>query len=254
MKIVKRLLQLILVLVVLLVVVVGIFYVKIFTGQMPASSAALKDGTQPLLDGYVAAFAVPDGDNKVILVDCGNDKDAKALKAGLAGKTVAAIFLTHGHPDHVNGCNQFPGVPVYAMKAELDAIEGKEAFAGALPHAMGAKDSGLRPTGIDDGADIVVDAVHVHAFAAPGHTKGSAIYAINHTLFFGDASTATKDGKLEPPVGPFSDDQELGLRSLAAMPQKLAAAHVDGIDTFAFAHSGSIPADMKALAAMGTSS
>jgi glyoxylase-like metal-dependent hydrolase (beta-lactamase superfamily II) len=236
--------------VVVLVVAVGGLMASMFMGHKKADEVTLSDGSKPILDGYVAAFAIPvdDTGNRVILVDCGNDKDAVALKKALAGKSVAGIFITHGHPDHVNGCNQFPGAPIYASKDEIPAMSGQEAFHGPLTKLFGAKDSGVKvTTPLEDNADVVVDGVHVHAFALPGHTKGSMAYAIKKTVYFGDGSSASSDGKMEKPAYIVSDDQALGVQSLNALPAKLAAAHVDGIENYAFAHSGPLKADPALL-------
>lgn len=246
----KRVLIGLVAVVVVLAAVVGGLMASMFAGHKKADAVALSDGALPILDGYVAAFAVPvdDTGNRVILVDCGNDKDAVALKQGLAGKSVAGIFITHGHPDHINGCNQFPGVPIYASKEEVATITGQEAFRGPLPKMFGAKDSGVKvTTTLEDNADVVVDGLHVHAFALPGHTKGSMAYAIKKTVYFGDGASAASDGTIEKPLWLVSDDQALGVASLHALPAKLAAAHVDGIENFAFAHSGSVKADMALL-------
>ena len=51
------------------------------------------------------AFAAgdPDAGEAFFLVDCGGDAVQRLQQAGLAAEAVAAVVLTHAHPDHIGG-------------------------------------------------------------------------------------------------------------------------------------------------------
>jgi glyoxylase-like metal-dependent hydrolase (beta-lactamase superfamily II) len=215
-----------------------------------AGDAPLKDGealgshAKQVKDGYVSVGMIDVGDG-VALVDCGNDKEGKAVIAELKKRNkgesdVKAIFITHGHPDHTNGCAKFPKADVYALATEKDLVEGKVAAKGLLPKMFGAKDVGARVThALQDGEVVKVGDVDVTAFACPGHTAGSAVYFADGVLYFGDAASGSKDGKVTPPKYLFSDDQKQGIASLEALAKKLEP-RASEVKTLAFAHTGTL--------------
>jgi glyoxylase-like metal-dependent hydrolase (beta-lactamase superfamily II) len=106
----------------------------------PKELAGLAGGSDVLVvpDGYVLAFVVPTGEGRAVLVDCANDTEAKAIKAALEKHKLAleAILVTHGHVDHVAGCNAL-GAPVHALAAEVPYVKGEKAHAGPIPALPG---------------------------------------------------------------------------------------------------------------------
>jgi glyoxylase-like metal-dependent hydrolase (beta-lactamase superfamily II) len=216
-----------------------------------AGDSPVKDGEalgargKQVKDGFVTVGVVDVGAGAVALVDCGDDKDGKAVVAELRKRSldesaVKAIFLTHGHPDHTNGCAKFPKAEVYAMAAEKDLVEGRVGAKGPMARMFGAKDVGARVTHtLSDAEQVKVGDVDVTAFAVPGHTAGSAAYLIDGVVYFGDAASASKDGKITPAKYLFSDDQKQAIASIRALATKLEP-RASEIKTLEFAHTGTL--------------
>jgi glyoxylase-like metal-dependent hydrolase (beta-lactamase superfamily II) len=196
-------------------------------------------------DGFVTVGVIDVGGGGVALVDCGDDKEGKAVfaelkKRNLDASAVKAVFITHGHPDHTNGCAKFPKADVYAMAAEKDLVEGRVAAKGMMPRMFGAKDVGARVTHtLTDGEVVKVNDIDVTAFAVPGHTAGSAVYFADGVLYFGDAASGSKEGKVTPPKYLFSDSQKEGIASLRALAKKLEP-RASEVKTLEFAHTGTL--------------
>lgn len=238
----KRILLLIAAVLVLAVVGVGGAIMSAFRGLQPAKDGAtLGDGVTQVLDGYVSAFIVPAGEGQAVLIDCAQDPDAKALKAALEQqhRTVLAVFLTHGHGDHMGGCKAFPDAPVFAFEGDRGLIEGTAAAHGPITRfAKGDPAKSPKVTrALADGETVQVGEASVRAFAVPGHTAGSAAYLAAGVLFLGDAVTGQADGQVRNAPWVFSDDTDECKQSVSALAKRLEAEHAE-VKTLAFAHSG----------------
>lgn len=213
-----------------------------FSGLAPVQpTTALPNGVVGVADGYVQAFIIPLGDGGAALVDCGQDPAAKALRAKLdeLKLQVKAVFLTHGHGDHVGGCAAFPGAAVYALEAERALAEGSAPAKG--PVTKFSKNDPAKVAklsrGLTDGEVLELGAAKVKVFALPGHTAGSAAYLANGVLFLGDAATGQADGKVRNAPWVFSDDVDACAASLRGLAKRLQES-ADPVDALAFAHSG----------------
>jgi hydroxyacylglutathione hydrolase len=223
----KRALRWIAVIVGLLVVAGCMGWYSVFGNNRPiVDRQQVGPGLETVKDGFVSAFLVDAGGGKMALIDAGNDGEGKAILAalgrhGLPASSVAAIFLTHGHPDHIAACNAFPGAAVYALEADVDLIGDK----AKVTHAL------------KDGEAVDVGTLHVETFAVPGHTRGSAVFLARGVLFFGDSAGASKDGVMMRAVRLFSKDPEENVASLGALAARLQPRAAE-IETLAFAHTG----------------
>lgn len=235
-------------LVLLLVAALAAIFGPVFSGNQPAiDGARLPGDATQVVDGFVSLFILPAGGREVVLVDCGDDPEGAAilgaLKArGLERGAVKAIFLTHGHPDHVGGCHLFPGADLYAFAADAKLASGEERAKGPLPSKMAMpKEKAAKVTRtLVDGEDVQVGSLIVKAFAVPGHTAGSGAFLANRTLYLGDSANGRSDGKtLKQAAWIFSDDPSGSTESLIRLHARLKNANAD-VATLAFGHSGPI--------------
>ena len=211
----------------LLAAVVAIIFWTAFGHNRPiVDRQVIVPGVTVAKDSFVSVALLDIAPDKVALVDCGNDKDAKSIVAALADRrlaaaSVVAIFLTHGHPDHTAGCHAFPNADVYAMQDEV-ALVGS---AADVKHPL------------QDGDVTQLGDLRVEAFATPGHTPGSAVYFARGVLFFGDSAGGAKDGAMMPAVRMFSKDPGRNIASLKSLEARLQPRAAE-VRRLAFAHTG----------------
>jgi glyoxylase-like metal-dependent hydrolase (beta-lactamase superfamily II) len=131
------------------------------------------------LDG--AEFEVDDniwilgGQGEVIVIDAGHDH-ARIL-AGVGGRTVTTIVLTHGHNDHINSARALAdacGAPI-AMHRD-DGMLWDEVYPGSSPDVD-----------LADGDTVAVAGQSLSVIHTPGHTPGAiSLYDGDGHLFAGD--------------------------------------------------------------------
>ncbi len=129
-------------------------------------------------DNYIWAIGHP-GNNALVIVDPG---DAKPVIDFIESSTyqLAAILITHHHPDHVGGIKElikYSPAPVYGTAYE------------SLPHC----DIELR-----DGDDMYLADIDTtfKVMEVPGHTAGHIVIYNDDTLLCGDTLFAAGCGRL----------------------------------------------------------
>jgi glyoxylase-like metal-dependent hydrolase (beta-lactamase superfamily II) len=195
----------------------------------------------------VDIYAARTGDG-VVLFDAGIDARGRAIDDLLRSlsaerKDVRAIFLTHGHPDHVAAVPLFrsKGVRIYVGAGDaglLDGSGGKSAGpAKVWKRAFGIASStatdrleGRREVELPGGEKVL-------ALPFPGHTEGSTLYLLRGVLFAGDAFNYHK-GHLEPSPEKFADDAAQARHSLTTLTTLLQGLSVTTICT---GHGGCTP-------------
>jgi glyoxylase-like metal-dependent hydrolase (beta-lactamase superfamily II) len=242
--------------VVLVAAVAGLFW-YVFGGlQSQSAGLALGSGAEPVFDGFSTVFLLDAGNGSVALIDAGNDTAGAAILAALQKRNagpdnVAAIFITHAHPDHDAAIPLFPKATVYAMKDEVPVAQGKQAYGSTFSRVTGATNPHPFEVGypLENGEKVTVGNLEVTAFAIPGHTPGSGAYLAQGVLYLGDAAGIGSDQKVVGPVKPFSTDAAQGAASLKRLAEELQSRGEE-VKVLATAHSGGLAAGPSALAAV----
>ena len=231
----------VLVVVVLIIAVVGILAFT-FMGRMGPVDGHEVNGARMVVDGFASVAVVPLPNGQVVLIDAGNDEAGGAIltelqRRNLGADDVAAIFLTHGHPDHIGAVGQFPNAEILALADEVPLIEGTAGARGPLPRLFPVNPTGITVTrALRDGEVVTLSGVSFRVYAVPGHTAGSAAYLVNGLLFVGDSADTASDRTLIGALWVFSDSQAENSAALVRLEQRLVA---DGANVTAIvpAHS-----------------
>src|SRR6185295_17919081 len=108
---VKKVIFIVLAVILLPVISIAVGLGLTFRGltPVPEAGADLPGGARLVNDGW-AAFVLLPAPGASALIDCGDDPTGKVIleelkKKSLGPDDVKAIFLTHGHPDHIASCH-----------------------------------------------------------------------------------------------------------------------------------------------------
>ena len=125
---------------------------------------------------------------EVALVDPAWDVDYLRKVAQQEDLTITQIFLTHGHPDHVNGLADIlrtHDVPVYISRHEANFY---------MPRCKNLHK-------IEDGDRLKVGSVSFKTILVPGHTPGCQCFLAEGALIAGDAIFIDGCGRCDLPGG-----------------------------------------------------
>lgn len=239
----KRILKIVGVLVLLAVIGVGVLLAVTFMGRRALMDGQEVNRIRVVADGFSSLAVIPISDRQVALVDAGQDQAGEAIlkelmRRQLGPDAVAAVLLTHGHPDHTGAIRQFPKAQVMALEAEVPLVEGRAGARGPVPRLFPVNPTGVIVTRVlRDGDVVMLGELPIRVYAVPGHTVGSAAYFVNGVLLVGDSADVASDGSLQGSPWIFSDSQAENRASLVRLEQRLVA---DGakVMTIIPSHSG----------------
>jgi hydroxyacylglutathione hydrolase len=126
---------------------------------------------------------------EIALVDPAWDVPFLRKEADKLGYKIVSIFLTHGHPDHVNGLPEIqkthPDIPVYISKHEAPFYK---------PKCKNLIE-------VEDRQKLTVGSVEFECILAPGHTPGCQLFLSGKHMVTGDAVFIDGCGRCDLPGG-----------------------------------------------------
>ncbi|PZR14538.1 MAG: hypothetical protein DI536_10835 [Archangium gephyra] len=172
-----------------------------------------------LIDLFTSCQLVETSEGPVLFDACWREGElvARLREKGHAPEDIVAVFITHGHEDHVKALPKLVNAKVLALEAE--GLETDQV--------------------VHDGELVFIGDTAIRVFAMPGHTPGSAAYLVGGTLVLGDAALITADGSLAPAPEDKSDDPQQAIRSLVELSSRLTAGGFD-VKWLLPAHSGGV--------------
>ena len=151
-------------------------------------------------------------DNKTkngVLIDAGAEFDKIYNIIQKNGINLKAVFLTHGHFDHIGACNDFQklGIPIYIHEKDADKCENNKLNLSS--NFSEEEIQTFKPDYIIKGEEQVlqIENFKILAIHTPGHSEGSCCFIIENYLFSGDTIFEYGYGRTD-----FYDGSNLKLR------------------------------------------
>ena len=140
---------------------------------------------------------------EMLVIDPAAEADRIQRKAEEMGGKPAAVFLTHGHYDHIGAVREICAayqIPCWAMEAERELLASTDLnLSRMFGHPMTLEpDENLR-----DGQELTMAGRKMLVLGTPGHTAGSASFYFPEEgiLFSGDTLFCGSVGRSDFPTG-----------------------------------------------------
>ncbi len=125
-----------------------------------------------------------DDQKEAFIVDPARGYDKIKQIAADLGLTISAVFITHGHFDHILDAKKWEesGATLYIHPLDRDKLHTPQNLA---PPRL-TVDYPTTETLIEEGDVVKVGNIEVKVLHTPGHSKGSCCFIVDNYLFTGD--------------------------------------------------------------------
>jgi glyoxylase-like metal-dependent hydrolase (beta-lactamase superfamily II) len=176
-------------------------------------------GEAPL---YTNTFVLISDAHRAVIIDPAAAAEKYEAVLAEQNATLAAIFCTHGHYDHVGSAEALRARTGATLYCETADAKGDQMF---------PLDAARIDRGYAEGESIAVDELQFTVWHTPGHTPGSVCLLCENYFFTGDTLFAGSMGRTDLPGGSEATMRE-SLRKLAALPVPKGAQVLPGHGEF----------------------
>lgn len=140
-------------------------------------------------------------DGKCVLFDPGSDFDRIKSFVSSNHLLVVAIFVTHGHFDHIASASKFK--KEYDCKLYMHIKDEKTLKLSNFLMKIFGFNSKIEIPSVDyyfegDEGTIILDEFEISFYLMPGHTAGSCVFKIEKNIFSGDVLLLKHDDSKVP--------------------------------------------------------
>lgn len=170
---------------------------------------------------------------EAVLIDCGGTGAELRLAAEQEGLRIAAILLTHGHADHIEGVDAVAAAfscPVYIHAFDCDCF-CRPAYNLSLRIYQRELVCKTTPVPLRDGDVVEAAGFSFGVIHTPGHTPGSVCYRVGDLLFTGDTLFRDSVGGDFPPFGNLTEEIQSIRSSLFSIGENCACYPGHGAPT-----------------------